>query len=118
MCVLAGCPLILTDMEVVEKVDSLSKAERELLCSLLFYTINWFREVSAKVLYKPVQSMKCIPYYATCSSFYLSLVCSQSNRLNPLTFHSEINEYLSILTDLCVCVCVLGSKCILQAERR
>ncbi|KAF5909350.1 Fanconi anemia group D2 protein, partial [Clarias magur] len=42
---LLGCPLILTDMEVVEKIDSLSKAEREFLCSLLFYTINWFREV-------------------------------------------------------------------------
>lgn len=42
---LLGCPLILTDMEVVEKVESLSKTEREFLCSLLFYTINWFREV-------------------------------------------------------------------------
>lgn len=41
-----GCPLILTDMEVVEKVESLSKPEREFLCSLLFHTINWFREVS------------------------------------------------------------------------
>ncbi|XP_076870482.1 Fanconi anemia group D2 protein [Brachyhypopomus gauderio] len=42
---LLGCPLILTDMGVVEKVDSLSKVDREFLCSLLFYTINWFREV-------------------------------------------------------------------------
>jgi len=42
-----GCPLILTDMDAVEKVESLSKAERELLCSLLFHTINWFREVTA-----------------------------------------------------------------------
>uniref|UniRef100_A0A671Q8B5 FA complementation group D2 n=1 Tax=Sinocyclocheilus anshuiensis TaxID=1608454 RepID=A0A671Q8B5_9TELE len=42
---LLGCPLILTDMEVMEKVESLSKAAREFLCSLLFYTINWFREV-------------------------------------------------------------------------
>ncbi|XP_047439463.1 Fanconi anemia group D2 protein isoform X2 [Mugil cephalus] len=42
---LLDCPLILTDMEVVEKTESLSKAEREFLCSLLFYTINWFREV-------------------------------------------------------------------------
>uniref|UniRef100_A0A672LRP3 Fanconi anemia group D2 protein-like n=1 Tax=Sinocyclocheilus grahami TaxID=75366 RepID=A0A672LRP3_SINGR len=42
---LLGCPLILTDMEVMEKVESLSTAEREFLCSLLFYTINWFREV-------------------------------------------------------------------------
>lgn len=49
VCVVTGCPLILTDMEVVEKVDSLSKAEREFLCSLLFYTINWFREVSAHI---------------------------------------------------------------------
>ncbi|XP_069563483.1 Fanconi anemia group D2 protein [Brachyistius frenatus] len=42
---LVGCPLILTDMDVVEKVESLSKAERDFLCSLLFHTINWFREV-------------------------------------------------------------------------
>uniref|UniRef100_A0A669E4T5 FA complementation group D2 n=1 Tax=Oreochromis niloticus TaxID=8128 RepID=A0A669E4T5_ORENI len=42
---LLGCPLILTNMDVVEKVESLSKAEREFLCTLLFHTINWFREV-------------------------------------------------------------------------
>ncbi|KAF6732982.1 Fanconi anemia group D2 protein [Oryzias melastigma] len=42
---LAGCPLILTDMDAVDKVQSLSKAEREFLCALLFHTINWFREV-------------------------------------------------------------------------
>ncbi|KAF7711634.1 Fanconi anemia group D2 protein isoform X1 [Silurus meridionalis] len=42
---LLGCPLILTNMEVIEKIESLSKAEREFLCSLLFCTINWFREV-------------------------------------------------------------------------
>ncbi|XP_041804460.1 Fanconi anemia group D2 protein isoform X2 [Chelmon rostratus] len=41
---LLGCPLILTDMVVVEKMESLSKAEREFLCTLLFHTINWFRE--------------------------------------------------------------------------
>ncbi|KAM9408699.1 Fanconi anemia group D2 protein isoform 2-T2 [Pholidichthys leucotaenia] len=42
---LLGCPLISTDLDVLEKVDSLSKAEREFLCTLLFHTINWFREV-------------------------------------------------------------------------
>ncbi|XP_076603581.1 Fanconi anemia group D2 protein [Chaetodon auriga] len=42
---LLGCPLILTDMDIVEKTESLSKAEREFLCTLLFHTINWFREV-------------------------------------------------------------------------
>ncbi|CDQ61016.1 unnamed protein product [Oncorhynchus mykiss] len=44
-CLFAGCPLILTDMDVVEKSESLSKPEREFLCGLLFQTINWFREV-------------------------------------------------------------------------
>uniref|UniRef100_A0A3P9ITR3 FA complementation group D2 n=1 Tax=Oryzias latipes TaxID=8090 RepID=A0A3P9ITR3_ORYLA len=39
------CPLILADMDVVEKVESLSKAERDFLCALLFHAINWFREV-------------------------------------------------------------------------
>uniref|UniRef100_A0A8C8F8I2 Fanconi anemia group D2 protein n=1 Tax=Oncorhynchus tshawytscha TaxID=74940 RepID=A0A8C8F8I2_ONCTS len=42
---LLGCPLILTDMDVVEKSESLSRPEREFLCGLLFQTINWFREV-------------------------------------------------------------------------
>uniref|UniRef100_A0A8D0CT53 FA complementation group D2 n=1 Tax=Sander lucioperca TaxID=283035 RepID=A0A8D0CT53_SANLU len=42
---LLGCPLILTDMDVLEKTESLSKAEREFLCTLLFHTINWLREV-------------------------------------------------------------------------
>ncbi|KAJ8409352.1 hypothetical protein AAFF_G00235500 [Aldrovandia affinis] len=42
---LLGCPVVLTDMDVVEKAESLSRPEREFLCSLLFYTINWFREV-------------------------------------------------------------------------
>ncbi|XP_036387647.1 Fanconi anemia group D2 protein [Megalops cyprinoides] len=42
---LLGCPLVLTDLDVVEKAESLSRPEREFLCSLLFYTINWFREV-------------------------------------------------------------------------
>lgn len=40
-----GCPLYLTDLEVEGKLDSLSKQEREFLCSLLFYALNWFREV-------------------------------------------------------------------------
>lgn len=40
-----GCPLILTDVDVIEKIDSLSKAEQDFICTLLFHTINWFREV-------------------------------------------------------------------------
>ncbi|NWI13995.1 FACD2 protein, partial [Crypturellus soui] len=42
---LLGCPLYLTDLEVEMKLDSLSKQEREFLCSLLFHALNWFREV-------------------------------------------------------------------------
>ncbi|XP_039629383.1 Fanconi anemia group D2 protein [Polypterus senegalus] len=42
---LLGCPLILTDVGVVDKMESLSKLEKDFLCTLLFYTINWFREV-------------------------------------------------------------------------
>ncbi|KAG8128371.1 hypothetical protein E2320_015228 [Naja naja] len=39
------CPLYLTSLEVAEKIESLSKEEREFLCSLLFHAVNWFREV-------------------------------------------------------------------------
>ncbi|NXT76631.1 FACD2 protein, partial [Zapornia atra] len=42
---LLGCPLYLTDLDLEGKLDSLSKQEREFLCSLLFYALNWFREV-------------------------------------------------------------------------
>ncbi|XP_077182179.1 Fanconi anemia group D2 protein isoform X4 [Paroedura picta] len=42
---LLGCPLYLTDLPEDGKLASLSNQERELLCSLLFYTLNWFREV-------------------------------------------------------------------------
>lgn len=42
----AGCSLVLADFDVVEKMESLSKAERDFVCTLLFHTINWFREVS------------------------------------------------------------------------
>lgn len=38
---------MLTDMDVVEKLESLSKVEREFLCTLIFHTINWLREVTA-----------------------------------------------------------------------
>lgn len=48
--VFPGCPLILTDVDVIEKIDSLSKAERDFLCTLLFHTINWFREVMLDVM--------------------------------------------------------------------
>ncbi|XP_030061304.1 Fanconi anemia group D2 protein isoform X2 [Microcaecilia unicolor] len=42
---LLGSPLYLTDLEVTEKLESLSKQEKEFLCSLLFFAINWFREI-------------------------------------------------------------------------
>ncbi|KAG7283247.1 hypothetical protein CRUP_004989 [Coryphaenoides rupestris] len=47
---LLGCPLVLTDMGVVDKMESLSKAEREFVCTLLFHSINWFREMKMKVM--------------------------------------------------------------------
>uniref|UniRef100_S4RPK0 FA complementation group D2 n=1 Tax=Petromyzon marinus TaxID=7757 RepID=S4RPK0_PETMA len=42
---LLGCPLYVADPELVEKVESLSRQEREWLCTALFLTLNWFREV-------------------------------------------------------------------------
>ncbi|XP_053152067.1 Fanconi anemia group D2 protein [Hemicordylus capensis] len=42
---LLGCPIYMTDLEVGGKLDSLSKQEREFLCSLLFHALNWLLEV-------------------------------------------------------------------------
>lgn len=46
VCSTTGCSLVLTDLDAVEKMESLSKAERDFICTLLFHTINWFREVN------------------------------------------------------------------------
>lgn len=44
----AGCSLVLTHFDVVDKMESLTRAERDFVCTLLFHTINWFREVWTK----------------------------------------------------------------------
>ncbi|XP_077133387.1 Fanconi anemia group D2 protein isoform X2 [Ranitomeya variabilis] len=55
---LLGCPLYLTDLDVIDKMESLSRQERELLCSLLFLAINWFIEVVNAFCKQPNADMK------------------------------------------------------------
>nr|DBA18309.1 TPA: hypothetical protein GDO54_016574 [Pyxicephalus adspersus] len=55
---LLGCPVYLTDLDIIDKMDSLSRQEREFLCSLLFFTINWFREVINAFCMQPNADMK------------------------------------------------------------
>ncbi|KAJ8047067.1 Fanconi anemia group D2 protein [Holothuria leucospilota] len=42
---LLGCPLYSFKHEILEKLESLSRSEKELACSCLFVALNWFREV-------------------------------------------------------------------------
>lgn len=42
---LLDCPIFLTDLEAGERLQSMSVKERSFLCSLIFLTLNWFREV-------------------------------------------------------------------------
>ncbi|XP_045241693.2 Fanconi anemia group D2 protein isoform X6 [Macaca fascicularis] len=42
---LLDCPIFLTDLEPGEKLESMSAKERAFMCSLLFLTLNWFREI-------------------------------------------------------------------------
>ncbi|CAH1783101.1 unnamed protein product [Owenia fusiformis] len=42
---LLGCPVNMFKMEILSKVESLSSTEKELICSSMFYLVNWFREV-------------------------------------------------------------------------
>ncbi|KAM5148348.1 Fanconi anemia group D2 protein [Mantella aurantiaca] len=55
---LLGCPVYITDLDVADKMESLSRQEREFLCSLLFFTINWFREVINAFCMQPNADMK------------------------------------------------------------
>ncbi|XP_042637588.1 Fanconi anemia group D2 protein [Orycteropus afer afer] len=42
---LLDCPLFLTDLEPGEKLESMSVKEHSFMCSLIFLTLNWFREI-------------------------------------------------------------------------
>lgn len=42
---LLGCPLIGMKQEILNEIETLDQADREIICGALFYTINWFREV-------------------------------------------------------------------------
>ncbi|XP_033066530.1 Fanconi anemia group D2 protein isoform X4 [Trachypithecus francoisi] len=42
---LLDCPIFLTDLEPGERLESMSAKERAFMCSLLFLTLNWFREI-------------------------------------------------------------------------
>uniref|UniRef100_A0A8C0WC98 Fanconi anemia group D2 protein n=1 Tax=Castor canadensis TaxID=51338 RepID=A0A8C0WC98_CASCN len=42
---LLDCPIFLTDLEPGEQLESMSAKERSFMCSLIFLTLNWFREV-------------------------------------------------------------------------
>uniref|UniRef100_A0A2I3FZF1 FA complementation group D2 n=1 Tax=Nomascus leucogenys TaxID=61853 RepID=A0A2I3FZF1_NOMLE len=43
---LLDCPVFLTDLEPGERLESMSAKECSFMCSLIFLTLNWFREVS------------------------------------------------------------------------
>lgn len=42
---LLDCPLLLTDLEPGERLESMSVKELSFMCSLIYLTLNWFREV-------------------------------------------------------------------------
>ncbi|XP_021343216.1 Fanconi anemia group D2 protein-like [Mizuhopecten yessoensis] len=41
---LLGCPLLLPTPEIFEKITSLSRREKEIVCTAVFAGLNWFRE--------------------------------------------------------------------------
>ncbi|XP_055985732.1 Fanconi anemia group D2 protein isoform X2 [Sorex fumeus] len=43
---LLDCPLLLTDLAPDNRLECMSAKEKSLMCSLIFLTINWFREVA------------------------------------------------------------------------
>ncbi|XP_076303997.1 fancd2 isoform X2 [Tachypleus tridentatus] len=42
---LLGCPVYLPQSSAIAKFSSLSKAEKELICTSYFHCLNWFREI-------------------------------------------------------------------------
>ncbi|XP_048586773.1 Fanconi anemia group D2 protein isoform X2 [Nematostella vectensis] len=42
---LLGCPLVSYKADMMEQMETLTQQDRDVICSALFYTVNWFREV-------------------------------------------------------------------------
>ncbi|XP_031562635.1 Fanconi anemia group D2 protein-like [Actinia tenebrosa] len=42
---LLGCPLITFKFDMLEEINTLAQADREVMCKALFYTVNWFIEL-------------------------------------------------------------------------
>lgn len=42
---LLGCPIFLPKTDIIDKMESLSTKEKDVICSSLFHALNWFREV-------------------------------------------------------------------------
>lgn len=42
---LLGCPIVTFKSDMLEKINTLAQADREVICKALFYTVNWFIEV-------------------------------------------------------------------------
>lgn len=40
-----GCPIFLPKTDIIDKMESLSTKEKDVICSSLFHALNWFREV-------------------------------------------------------------------------
>lgn len=40
-----GCPMFLPKTDVIDKMESLSTKEKDVICSSLFHALNWFREI-------------------------------------------------------------------------
>ncbi|XP_021116162.1 Fanconi anemia group D2 protein isoform X3 [Heterocephalus glaber] len=55
---LLDCPLFLTDLEPGERLESMPAKERSFMCSLIFLTLNWFREVMNAFCQQPSPEMK------------------------------------------------------------
>ncbi|XP_070557572.1 Fanconi anemia group D2 protein-like isoform X2 [Ptychodera flava] len=42
---LLGCPIYMFSKDYVDKMDSLTRPEKEMMCTAAFLTLNWFREI-------------------------------------------------------------------------
>ncbi|XP_066102043.1 Fanconi anemia group D2 protein isoform X4 [Saccopteryx bilineata] len=55
---LLDCPILLTDLEPGERQESMSVKEHSFMCSLIYLTLNWFREVVNAFCQQTLPEMK------------------------------------------------------------
>ncbi|XP_055883251.1 Fanconi anemia group D2 protein-like [Biomphalaria glabrata] len=112
---LLGCPVLMVKPEVCEEVKTMSAKEKDIVCSAIFYCINWFREVinSFAPMSNPEMKAKVIMRLKHVTELVLQLETCLSHHNNfqpPLAIFDEVASPVVVPSTAAPSTSTAGSK--------